>query len=51
MNKQYELFTSAKRCALKHIKQMAKQSMARDGGKPLQLPVGNLVLLRDHAEG
>ena len=33
---------SATWCALKHIKQMAKQSVARTGGKPLQIPVGNL---------
>ena len=30
---------------------MAKQSAARAVGKPLQIPVGNLVLLRDHPEG
>ena len=48
INKQYELIMTTNQCALKHIKQMAKQSMARDGGKPLQIPVGDLVLFRDH---
>ena len=42
---------SANQHALKHIKQMAKQSVVRAGGKPLQIPVGNLVLLRDHSDG
>ena len=51
INKQYELITSANRHALQHIKQIAKQSVARAGVKPLQIPVGNLVLLRDHPEG
>ena len=36
--------------ALKHIKHRAKQSAARAGGKPLQIPFGKLLLLRDHAE-
>ena len=34
-----------------YIKQMDKWSAAKVGGKPLQIPVGNLVLLRDHPEG
>ena len=42
---------SANRRALKHIKQSAKKSQIRTGGKSLQIPVGNLVLLRDHPEG
>ena len=42
---------SANRQALKHIKQSAKKSQIRTGGKSLQIPVGNLVLLRDHPEG
>ena len=48
---QHELLMSANRRALKHIKQSAKKSQIRTGGKPLQIPVGNLVLLRDHPEG
>ena len=34
-----------------HIKQSAKKSHTRAGGKTLHIPVGNLVLLRDHPEG
>ena len=42
---------TANRQALKHIKQSGKKSQIRDGGKTLYIPVGNLVLLRDHPEG
>ena len=42
---------SANQYALKHIKQRAKQSVARAGGKLLPIPVGNLVLLKDHPKG
>ena len=42
---------SVNRQALKHIKQSAKKSQTRTGGKTLHIPVGNLVLLRDHPEG
>ena len=42
---------SANRWALKHIKQSAKKSQSRTGGKTLHIPVGNLVLSRDHPEG
>ena len=42
---------SVNRWALKHIKQSAKKSQIRTGGKSLQIPIGNLVLLRDHPEG
>ena len=45
------MLISANRQALKHIKQSAKKSQIRTGGKTLQIPVGNLVLLRDHPEG
>ena len=51
LNEQHELLMSANRWALKHIKQSAKKSQIRTGGKTLQIPVGNLVLLRDHPEG
>ena len=51
LNEQPELLMSANRWALKHIKQSAKKSQIRTGGKTLQIPVGNLVLLRDHSEG
>ena len=51
LNEQHELLISVNRQALKHIKQSAKKSQIRTGGKTLQIPVGNLVLLRDHPEG
>ena len=51
LNEQHELLMSANRWALKHIKQSAKKSQTRTGGKTLHIPVGNLVLLRDHPEG
>ena len=51
LNKQHELLMSANRQALKHIKPSAKKSQIRTGGKSLQIPIGNLVLLRDHPEG
>ena len=51
LNEQHELLMSANRWALKHIKQSAKKSQIRTGGKSLQIPIGNLVLLRDHPEG
>ena len=51
LNEQHELLMSANRWALKHIKQSAKKSQIRRGGKSLQIPIGNLVLLRDHPEG
>ena len=51
LNEQHELLMSANRWALKYIKQSAKKSQIRTGGKSLQIPIGNLVLLRDHPEG
>ena len=51
LNEQHELLMSANRWALKHIKQNAKKSKIRTGGKTLQIPVGNLVLLRDYPKG
>ena len=51
LHEQHELLMSANRWALKHIKQSAKKSQIRTGGKSLQIPIGNLVLLRDHPEG
>ena len=46
-----EQIVAANKRALKHIKTSAKKSADRVGGKPLTIPVGNLVLLRDHPEG
>ena len=37
--------------ALKHIRQSAKKSQTRVGGKTFNIPVGNLVLLCNHPEG
>ena len=51
LDEQHELLMSANRQALKHIKQSAKKSQIRTGGKSLQIPIKNLVLLRDHLEG
>ena len=51
LNEQHELMMCAYRQALKHIKQSAKKSQIRTGGKSLQIPLGNLVLLRDHPKG
>ena len=51
LNEQHDLLMSVNRQALKHIKQSAKKSQIRTGGKSLQIPIGNLVLLRDHPEG
>ena len=42
---------SANRGALKKIRQSAKKSQTRADGNTLHIPIGNLVLLRDHPEG
>ena len=42
---------SANRQALQYIKQSTKKSQIRTGGKSCQIPIGNLVLLRDHPKG
>ena len=39
------------RRALKRIKQSAEKSVSQARGKDLEIPMGNLVLLRDHPEG
>ena len=51
LNEQHELLMSVNRQALKYIKQSAKKSQIRTGGKTLQIPRENLVLLRDHPKG
>ena len=51
LNEQNELMMSVNRQALKHIRQSAKNSQTRAGGKALHIQIGNLVLLRDHPEG
>ena len=51
LTEQHELLMSVNRWALKHIMQSAKKSQIRTGGKSLQIPIGNLVLLKDHPKG
>ena len=51
VNQQHELNLAANRCALKRIKQSVEKSVSQAGGKDLQIPIGNLVLLHDHPEG
>ena len=51
VNQQHELILPANRCALKRIKQSVEKSVSWAGGKELEIPIGNLVLLRDHPEG
>ena len=46
-----EQIMAANKHALKNIKASAKKSADCVGGKPLMIPVGNLVLLWDHPEG
>ena len=46
-----EQIMAANKRAFKNIKASAKKSADHVGGKPLTIPVGNLVLLRDHPEG
>ena len=51
VNQQHELTLAANRQALKRIKTSAEKSVSQAGGKALDIPVGNLVLLCDHPEG
>ena len=51
LNEQHELLMSSNRQALKHIRQSAKKSQVRTGGKTQHIPIGNLVLLWDHPQG
>ena len=51
LDNQLEQITFANRKALKNIKEQAKKSADRIGGSDLNIPVGGLVLLRDHPEG
>ena len=41
----------ANKQALKSIKQSVQRNKNHTGGKPLDIPIGNHVLLRDHPEG
>ena len=51
VNQQHELILAVNRWALKGIKASAEKSVFWAGGKALEIPIGNLVLLRDHPEG
>ena len=51
MNQQHELILAANRWALKRMKMSAEKSVSRAGGKALNIPIGNLVLLSDHPKG
>ena len=51
VNQQHELILAANRWALKRIKHSAEKSVSQAGGKALNIPLGNLVLLWDNPEG
>ena len=51
VNQQHELILAVNRWALKGMKKSAEKSVSRAGGKALNIPIGNLVLLCDHPEG
>ena len=51
LNYYLEHISNANRRALRCIQASTKKSADRVGGKDLHIPVGNLVLLRDHPEG
>ena len=51
VNQQHELILAVNRWALKRMKMSAEKSVSRAGGKALNIPISNLVLLRDHPKG
>ena len=51
VNQQHELILAVNRQVLKRIKTSAEKSVSQAGGKALEIPIGNLVLLCDHLEG
>ena len=51
VNQQHELILAANRQALKRMKISAQKSVSQAGGKALNIPIDNLVLLHDHPEG
>ena len=51
VNQQHELILAANRRAFKRMKLSAEKSVSGQEGKALSIPIGNLVLLRDHPEG
>ena len=51
VNQQHKLILAVNRQALKRMKMSAEKTVFWAGGKALSIPIGNLVLLRDHPEG
>ena len=51
VNQQHELILAVNRQALKRMKISAEKSVSQAGGKALNIPIGNLVLLLDHPKG
>ena len=51
VDQQLEQLLHANKCAQKNIKATNAKNRKAAGGKDLVIPVGNLVLLRDHPEG
>ena len=51
VNQQHELILAVNRWALKRMKMSAEKSVSQAGGKALNIPIGNLVLLCDHPKG
>ena len=48
VNQQHELIFAVNKQALKRMKMSAEKSVSQAGGKALNIPIGNLVLLHDH---
>ena len=51
VNQQHDLILITNRWTLKKTKQSVEKSVSQAGGKTLDIPIGNLVLLCDHPEG
>ena len=51
VNQQHELILAVNRQALKKMKKSPEKSVSQAWGKALSIPIGNLVLLRDHPQG
>ena len=51
VNQQHELILAANRWSLKRMKISVEKSVSQAGGKALDIPIGNLVLLCDHPKG
>ena len=51
VNQQHELILAVNRWASKRMKMSAEKPVSRAGGKALNIPIGNLVVLCDHPKG